>query len=158
MAVAAVALVGTGAATAPTAAANPPPTSSSWSSDWTSSGGSSSTGSLSAGALAAAFDAGLPVVEAFGTQKPPWYSAPTVFYRIVGDRAELSSPSTKFVVLGQRPPETFAVAPGPFGMPGLAGPIATWDPRGVDPNVRWSFVATTCTGDCAGAAFFTYTG
>ncbi|WFR72458.1 hypothetical protein P9209_29845 [Prescottella defluvii] len=102
------------------------------------------------GAVAAAFDAGLPVVEAFGTQKPPWYSAPTVFYRIVDDRAALSSPSTKFVVLGQRPPDTFAVAPGPFGRPGLAGPIATWDPRGVDPNVRWSFAATACAGTARG--------
>ncbi|MDH6283712.1 hypothetical protein [Prescottella agglutinans] len=153
----AVAMAAGIAATAPTAGANPPP-SSVGSSDWTSSGGSSSTGSLAAGAVAAAFDAGLPVVEEFGTQKPPWYSAPTVFYRIVDDRAALSSPSTKFVVLGQRPPDTFAVAPGPFGMPGLAGPIATWDPRGVDPNVRWSFVATACAGDCAGAAFFSYAG
>lgn len=99
----------------------------------------------------------LPVVEVFGTQKPPWYSTPTVFYRIVHDRAALSSPSAKLVVLGQRPPDTFAVAPGPLGAAGLAGPIATWDPRGIDPNVRWTFVSTPgCAADCVGVAFFGY--
>lgn len=147
--------VGIGVAAAPTAGANPPPTPLPASSE--PSFGSSSTGSLTAGALAAAFDAGLPVVESFGTQKPPWYSTLTVFYRIVDERAALSSPSAKFVVLGQRPPDTFAVAPGPFGQAGLAGPIATWDPRGIDPNVRWTFVDTPgCAADCGGVAFFSY--
>ncbi|MFC9790120.1 hypothetical protein [Rhodococcus sp. NPDC127528] len=138
-------VAGIGIVVTPTAGANPPPAPP-------------ALPSLTGGALAAAFDAGLPIVEATGTQKPPWYSIPTVFYRVITDRSTLSSPSTKFVVLGQRPPDTFAVAPGTFGQVGLAGPIATWDPRGIDPNVSWSFANTpaVCAADCAGVAYFSF--
>ena len=140
--------VGIGIVVAPAAGANPPPEAPPL-----SSGSSSVEFGPSGPALVAAFDAGLPVVEATGTQKPPWYSNPTVFYRVVTDRDALSSPSTKFVVLGQRPPETFGVLPT-----GIAGPIATWDPRGTDPNVQWRFAGTTpvCAPNCAGVAYFSF--
>ncbi|AQA22246.1 hypothetical protein BTZ20_2883 [Rhodococcus sp. MTM3W5.2] len=50
-------------------------------------------------------------------------------------------------------PETFGVLPT-----GTAGPIATWDPRGTDPNVRWRFDTTpvACAASCAGVAYFSY--
>lgn len=145
--------LGLGIAVAPAAGANPPPAPPPL-----SSGSSTPTlptlpGGLTQGVLTAAFDAGVPVVEATGTLKPPWYSNPTVFYRVVTDRNALSTPSPKFVVTGQRPPDTFGVLPT-----GAAGPIATWDPRGTDPNVQWTFAATPtlCAANCIGVAYFKY--
>lgn len=139
--------VGIGIVAAPAAGANPPPAPPPLSS------GSSLSAGLTGAALEAAFDAGLPVVEATGSQKPPWYSNPTVFYHVVTDRSALLSPATKYVVLGQRPPETFGVLPT-----GIAGPIATWDPRGTDPNVQWRFASTPtlCAANCAGVAYFNF--
>lgn len=134
-------------AVAPAAGASPPPASPP--PDSSGSAASSLPVGIAGPALAAAFDAGLPVVEATGTQKPPWYSSPTIFYRVVTDRHTLSSPTTKFVVLGQRPPDTFGVLPT-----GIAGPIATWDPRGTDPNVQWRFVTTPTTP--TGIAYFRF--
>ncbi len=118
-------------------------------------------GGLGSAALEAAFDAGVPIVEATGTHSPPWYTtAPTVFYRIVTDRNALHSPTTKFVVIGQRPPDTFGVWPGSFDHPGVAGPVSATDPRGVDQNADWKFINSplACAADnCAGVAYFSFT-
>ncbi|MFE3289923.1 hypothetical protein [Rhodococcus sp. NPDC059234] len=141
------------AVAAPTAGANPPSAPPALSSGSAAPALPPLPGGLTEGALTAAFDAGLPVVEATGTQKPPWYSNPTVFYRVVTDRGALASPSAKFVVWGQRPPDSFGALPT-----GVAGPIATWDPRGTDPNVQWSFATTPtlCAATCAGVAYFSF--